>query len=174
MEICFVPDNDYGKFLDAAKLAQRHRGEIVNLQGQVLGHHDGDRVLHHRPAQGAGPFLAQTALRHRTGQRQQPGGGGRRLGAGPRRIHRRAVQLDSVRRAAGRNAGVGQNPLQPSRNARHRAPAARRQRAGQTAGRRNAPSRPARPASFTTAIWCWAAAGSPRTKLRVKLLRPGP
>ncbi len=41
MEICFVPDNDYGKFLEASKLAQRHRGEIVNLQGQVLGHHEG-------------------------------------------------------------------------------------------------------------------------------------
>ena len=41
MEICFVPDNDYGKFLEAAKLAQRHRGDIVNLQGQVLGHHEG-------------------------------------------------------------------------------------------------------------------------------------
>jgi tRNA-specific 2-thiouridylase len=41
MEICFVPDNDYGKFLEAAQLAQRHCGEIVNLQGQVLGHHEG-------------------------------------------------------------------------------------------------------------------------------------
>jgi tRNA-specific 2-thiouridylase len=41
MEICFVPDKDYGKFLQQAKLVDRHRGEIVNLQGQVLGHHDG-------------------------------------------------------------------------------------------------------------------------------------
>lgn len=41
MEICFVPDNDYGKFLQQAKLAEKHRGEVVNLQGQVLGHHDG-------------------------------------------------------------------------------------------------------------------------------------
>ena len=41
MEICFVPDDDYGKFLQQADLAQKHRGEIVNLQGQVLGHHDG-------------------------------------------------------------------------------------------------------------------------------------
>src|SRR5439155_25895648 len=41
MEICFVPDNDYGRFLQQAKLAQKHRGEIVNLHGQVLGHHDG-------------------------------------------------------------------------------------------------------------------------------------
>ena len=41
MEICFVPDNDYGRFLQQANLVQKHRGEIVNLQGQVLGHHDG-------------------------------------------------------------------------------------------------------------------------------------
>jgi tRNA-specific 2-thiouridylase len=41
MEICFVPDNDYGKFLQQAKLVQKHRGDIVNLQGQVLGQHEG-------------------------------------------------------------------------------------------------------------------------------------
>jgi tRNA-uridine 2-sulfurtransferase len=41
MEICFVPDNDYGKFLQQAGLAQKHRGEIVDLHGRVLGHHDG-------------------------------------------------------------------------------------------------------------------------------------
>ena len=41
MEICFVPDNDYGKFLELAQLARKHRGEIVDLHGTVLGHHDG-------------------------------------------------------------------------------------------------------------------------------------
>jgi tRNA-specific 2-thiouridylase len=41
MEICFVPDNDYGRFLEQAGLAQKHRGEIVDLQGRVLGHHEG-------------------------------------------------------------------------------------------------------------------------------------
>ena len=41
MEICFVPDKDYGKFLQQAKLVQKHRGEIVDLHGRVLGHHDG-------------------------------------------------------------------------------------------------------------------------------------
>jgi tRNA-uridine 2-sulfurtransferase len=41
MEICFVPDNNYGKFLQQANLAQKHRGEIVDLHGNVLGHHDG-------------------------------------------------------------------------------------------------------------------------------------
>jgi tRNA-uridine 2-sulfurtransferase len=41
MEICFVPDNDYGKFLEQAKLVEKHQGEIVNLAGQVLGRHNG-------------------------------------------------------------------------------------------------------------------------------------
>ena len=41
MEICFVPDNDYGGFLQKAGLAKKHLGEIVDLQGRVLGHHDG-------------------------------------------------------------------------------------------------------------------------------------
>ena len=41
MEICFVPDNDYGKFLRQAGLACPHHGEIVNRQGRVLGHHEG-------------------------------------------------------------------------------------------------------------------------------------
>jgi tRNA-uridine 2-sulfurtransferase len=41
MEICFVPDNDYGNFLQKAKLVQPHRGEVVSLDGQVLGQHEG-------------------------------------------------------------------------------------------------------------------------------------
>jgi tRNA-specific 2-thiouridylase len=41
MEICFVPDNDYGRFLEQANLVRKHRGEIVDLHGRVLGHHDG-------------------------------------------------------------------------------------------------------------------------------------
>jgi len=41
MEICFVPDNDYGGFLQSANLVQKHRGEITDLHGHVLGHHEG-------------------------------------------------------------------------------------------------------------------------------------
>lgn len=41
MEICFVPDNDYGRFLEKAKLVERHRGDIVDRQGKILGKHDG-------------------------------------------------------------------------------------------------------------------------------------
>ena len=41
MEICFVPDNNYGGFLQSANLVQKHRGDIVDVHGHVLGHHDG-------------------------------------------------------------------------------------------------------------------------------------
>ncbi len=41
MEICFVPDNDYGGFLKKSGLAQKHRGEIVDLHGRKIGEHDG-------------------------------------------------------------------------------------------------------------------------------------
>jgi tRNA-specific 2-thiouridylase len=41
MEICFVPDKDYGRFLQQANLVQKHRGDIVNLHGHVLGQHEG-------------------------------------------------------------------------------------------------------------------------------------
>ncbi len=41
MEICFVPDKDYGKFLTTSNLVKKHQGDIVNLQGQVLGQHEG-------------------------------------------------------------------------------------------------------------------------------------
>jgi tRNA-specific 2-thiouridylase len=41
MEICFVPDNNYGGFLQQANLVQKQRGEITDVHGHVLGHHDG-------------------------------------------------------------------------------------------------------------------------------------
>ena len=41
MEICFVPDNNYGGFLQSANLVQKTRGDIVDLNGHVLGQHDG-------------------------------------------------------------------------------------------------------------------------------------
>ncbi|MCP5520354.1 MAG: tRNA 2-thiouridine(34) synthase MnmA [Verrucomicrobiales bacterium] len=41
MEICFVPDNDYGGFLRKAGLVAPHAGEIVDLDGRVLGRHEG-------------------------------------------------------------------------------------------------------------------------------------
>jgi tRNA-specific 2-thiouridylase len=41
MEICFVPDKDYGRFLQQSGLVKKHQGEIVDTRGHVLGNHDG-------------------------------------------------------------------------------------------------------------------------------------
>ncbi|MBM3880759.1 MAG: tRNA 2-thiouridine(34) synthase MnmA [Verrucomicrobia bacterium] len=41
MEICFVPGQDYGRFLTEAKLVEKRRGEIVDVEGRVLGYHEG-------------------------------------------------------------------------------------------------------------------------------------
>ncbi len=41
MEICFVPDNNYGGFLQQAKLIEKHSGDIVDTSGKKLGEHDG-------------------------------------------------------------------------------------------------------------------------------------
>lgn len=42
-EICFIPDNDYGRFLRAKRpdLAKMNSGEIINSDGEVLGRHSG-------------------------------------------------------------------------------------------------------------------------------------
>ncbi len=41
MEICFVPDKDYGKFLQQADLVRKHTGDIVDTNGKKLGEHNG-------------------------------------------------------------------------------------------------------------------------------------
>jgi tRNA-specific 2-thiouridylase len=41
MEICFVPDKDYGRFLQQSGLVQPHQGDIVDTAGRVLGRHHG-------------------------------------------------------------------------------------------------------------------------------------
>lgn len=41
MEICFVPGQDYVRFLEENRLVTKHRGEIVDREGRVLGYHDG-------------------------------------------------------------------------------------------------------------------------------------
>jgi tRNA-specific 2-thiouridylase len=40
-EICFVPDGDYAAFLEERAPDVRHTGAIVNIEGQVVGRHDG-------------------------------------------------------------------------------------------------------------------------------------
>ncbi len=40
-EICFVPDNDYVRFLEEARRAASEPGDIVDSHGNVLGRHNG-------------------------------------------------------------------------------------------------------------------------------------
>ncbi|QDU37304.1 tRNA-specific 2-thiouridylase MnmA [Maioricimonas rarisocia] len=40
-EICFIPDNDYGAFLERFRGPQETAGEMVDTAGNVVGHHDG-------------------------------------------------------------------------------------------------------------------------------------
>ena len=56
-EICFVPDGDYAKVVERLRPhAAKLRGEIVDLEGRVLGEHRGGPSLHRRPASRAGDF----------------------------------------------------------------------------------------------------------------------
>jgi len=41
MEICFVPDKDYGGFLRKSGLVRSRPGDIVDREGRVLGQHEG-------------------------------------------------------------------------------------------------------------------------------------
>ena len=41
VEVCFVPDGDYRRFLMEKGFVKPHRGEIVDLEGHVLGEHEG-------------------------------------------------------------------------------------------------------------------------------------
>ncbi len=40
-EICFVPDQDYGRFIDEYSPGHAKPGTIVDSKGQILGHHQG-------------------------------------------------------------------------------------------------------------------------------------
>jgi len=40
-EICFIPDNDYGRFLNDFRGPQETDGELVDTAGNVVGHHQG-------------------------------------------------------------------------------------------------------------------------------------
>ncbi len=49
-EICFIPDNDYAKFLKNHAPVSIDSGPILDREGNVLGQHQGHQILHHRPA----------------------------------------------------------------------------------------------------------------------------
>ena len=40
-DICFIPDGDYKKFLEANSVLKTKKGNIVNIEGKILGVHEG-------------------------------------------------------------------------------------------------------------------------------------
>ncbi len=40
-DICFIPDGDYKKFLEANSVLKSKNGNIVNIEGKILGKHEG-------------------------------------------------------------------------------------------------------------------------------------
>ncbi|MEE9500990.1 MAG: tRNA 2-thiouridine(34) synthase MnmA [Candidatus Aminicenantaceae bacterium] len=55
-EICFIPNNDYVDFLKKRKPEAFRSGPIVNMEGQVLGHHSG--IIHFTVGQRRGLGIA--------------------------------------------------------------------------------------------------------------------
>ena len=40
-DICFIPDGDYKKFLETNSVIKSKKGNIVNIEGKILGQHEG-------------------------------------------------------------------------------------------------------------------------------------
>jgi tRNA-specific 2-thiouridylase len=55
-EICFIPNNDYVDFLKKRKPEAFRSGPIVNIEGQVMGHHSG--IIHFTVGQRRGLGIA--------------------------------------------------------------------------------------------------------------------
>ncbi len=68
-DICFVPDGDYVRFLEEQRGTGAMNGEIVHVDGQMLGRHLGHLPIYDRSTSWLGHLLAATALcgRHRCG-----------------------------------------------------------------------------------------------------------
>ena len=56
-EICFVPDDDYARFVDERNPGCIQPGPILNMQGEILGQHQG--IAHYTVGQRRGLRLAQ-------------------------------------------------------------------------------------------------------------------
>ena len=55
-EICFIPDHDYGRFIEADSGKKSEPGNFVTMDGQVLGRHKG--IIHYTVGQRKGLGLA--------------------------------------------------------------------------------------------------------------------
>lgn len=55
-EICFIPDNDYGRFVEAYKGEKLQKGNFVDTNGKILGRHQG--IVHYTVGQRKGLGIA--------------------------------------------------------------------------------------------------------------------
>ena len=117
MEICFVPDNNYGGFLQQANLVQKHRGEIVDLHGHVLGHHDGIEFYTIGQRKGLGITTPKPVYVVELDAENNRVVVGDESALDRDEFTADRLQLASVRQLDGANRSDGENPLQPSRHA---------------------------------------------------------
>ena len=98
-DICFVPTGRYTDIIGRLRPNAMQPGDIVDLDGRVLGAHHGHCQFHRRPAQGPRHCGQPPALRGaaRCGEPPRRGRPARGAAHGPHRAARR--QLDRRRRA---------------------------------------------------------------------------
>ena len=120
MEICFVPDNNYGGFLQSANLVQKHRGEIMDVHGQVLGHHEGIEFYTIGQRKGLGITTPKPVYVVELDAENNRVVVGDESALDRDEFTASELQLDSVRQTHGAGRSHGQDPLQPSRHAGNR------------------------------------------------------
>ena len=62
MDLCFVADDDYRRFLKDWAAQAMQPGPIVTRAGKTLGEHGWPAGLHHRPAQGVRYWGSERAV----------------------------------------------------------------------------------------------------------------
>ena len=141
MEICFVPDGDYARFLGkqlGADHAALSAGALVTSSGEVIGEHDGYAryTVGQRSGLGGGRSLPLYVIGTRPADARGGRGHGGRADA-RRRVHRRAELAGRAARARRRRPRADAPP-------RPRRPRAR----GGGGGRRRS-------------AWCWIRRSAP-------------
>ena len=118
-DICFVPDGDFGAFLERYTQKPLPQGDILDRSGNILGRHRGGRPVHVGPAEGPGRRGGEPAVRLRQihgGQHRHPGAGRCSVHHGPAGGR---LGVGRPPRPGGAFAGTGQGPLPPERPVGH-------------------------------------------------------
>jgi hypothetical protein len=114
MEICFVPDNNYGGFLQSANLVQKHRGEITWICTATSS--ASTTALNFTPSASAKVLASPRASRFMSWNwmRKTIASSSATIPRSTAMNSRRPLQLASVRQVDRANRSHGENPLQPS------------------------------------------------------------